>query len=198
MSETQLTLEPVYSILAAAGFPEGCRHPPHLPKAHQPAPGRWSHETWGNQDRHFLEQTPYKVGIIKARLKRMSGPPKIHSPHANEEGCDYCGSWRSTWNHLSAWRAKQITSIQISKCRGALSTCFSAIVFAVEMIVKVETKRQVMAPFVTMGNNKRAITNLALSSNMENYVLSWLQMNTLINNLLLSDAGCCWFQRLFL
>lgn len=53
------------------------------------------------------------------------------------------------------------------------STWLSAIiVFAHKLTIKMETKRQVIAPFLTMGSNKKAITRLDLGSNTENYALS--------------------------
>ena len=68
----------------------------------------------------------------------------------------YSSRW--AWTHLPA--CTQTDNMQ-NKRKKAKSTRLSAIVFPHKLKIKVRTKSQVTTPLLTVGNNKRAFTNLA-------------------------------------
>lgn len=75
---------------------------------------------------------------------------------------------------ISEQAPKHMRSVQVGKRKRTpgdqaetKSSWPFALVFGLKLKAKVKTKGQIMAPSLTMGNNKRAITNLALSSNRE-------------------------------
>lgn len=117
------------------------------------------------QDRLCSEQTPYQVWTTKSWLQKTAGATwHSRTPCFNEEGClPYASGW--AWGYLPACTQTDPELSCKQNKKNTQSTWLSTIVFVHKLKIKVATQSQVVAPFLAMGNHKRAITTSALCSN---------------------------------